>query len=59
MRYLVIIELRQATKLGYWTNARKEFSARSMQECVKKVHKDLLKEGLYDGDYNILDIRKA
>lgn len=59
MRYLVIIELRQATTLGYWRNARKTFSARSMQECVKKVHEDLMREGLYDIDYNILDISKA
>lgn len=60
VRFKATIELKKANELGYFTNAHKEFSARSFLDAVKKIEKNLLKLGLHrDGDYIILDIKKV
>lgn len=60
MKYQVTIELKETNALGYWTNCRKIFNARSFSDATEKAEKDLLKHGLHRlGDYNILDIRRA
>lgn len=60
MRYEVIIEIPDGTVLGRWRNARKEFTANSIESAGLKAEKELLKLGLHkDGDYLILDIRRA
>jgi hypothetical protein len=60
MKFQVKIEVREASDLGCWKNARKEFVATSVRAAEKKAEKELTKLGLHRyGDYNILDITKA